>query len=232
MSMRLATTATIILLFGTSASAHRLDEYLQATTISVEKDRVQAQIRLTPGVEVFRAVLTTIDTDADGVISESEQGAYMERMLSDLSLTLDGVPLQLRLLSSKFPTIAELKAGVGNILIDLDAEVPIGGPSRRLIFENHHQSRIAAYLVNCLIPSNPEIRIRAQSRNYKQSFYQLDYDIQVHSQVDDVQGNVSLVQPSSAWSSGVRGWLSVAALFLFALLPLLWWRAGSTRNVN
>ena len=53
MKTRLAAAGAILLLAGTPASAHRLDEYLQATTISVEKDRVQAQIRLTPGVAVF-----------------------------------------------------------------------------------------------------------------------------------------------------------------------------------
>ena len=53
--------------------------------------------------------------------------------------------------------------------------LPRGGPNRRLIFENHHESRIAAYLVNCLVPRDPDIRITAQNRNYQQSFYQLDY---------------------------------------------------------
>ena len=58
-------------------------EYLQATTISAEKDRVQAQIRLTPGVAVFPVVLARIDADAGGVISEAEQRAYSERVLDD-----------------------------------------------------------------------------------------------------------------------------------------------------
>ena len=49
----------------------------------LEKDRVQAQIRLTPGVAVFPIVLAKIDTDADGVISEAEQRAYAERVLGD-----------------------------------------------------------------------------------------------------------------------------------------------------
>jgi hypothetical protein len=43
-----------------TTSAHRLDEYLQTTTFSVEKDRVQAQIRLTPGVTVLPLVLAKI----------------------------------------------------------------------------------------------------------------------------------------------------------------------------
>jgi len=73
MKTRLALTGAILFFVGTSASAHRLDEYLQATTISVEKDRIQVQIRLTPGIAVVPSVLRNIDIDADGVISNAEQ---------------------------------------------------------------------------------------------------------------------------------------------------------------
>lgn len=102
MKTRLALAGAILLSFGTPTFAHRLDEYLRATTLSIEKDRVQAQISLTPGVAVFPIVLAKIDTDADGVISQAEQHAYAERVLRDLSLTIDGDRLRLRLVSSRF----------------------------------------------------------------------------------------------------------------------------------
>jgi hypothetical protein len=220
MRTRRAAAGAILLLVGTAASAHRLDEYLQATTISVEKDRVHAQIRLIPGVVVFPNVLANIDTDADGVISEAEQRAYAERVLGDLSLTIDGDRLQLRLVSSKFAEIEEMKEGRGDIQLEFDADVSSGGPNRRLIFENQHQSRIAAYLVNCLVPRDPDIRVTAQNRNYQQSFYQLDY-----ARADIRSGPLS----SSWWSN--RGWLGMAALLLFAGLALLWrWRARAAND--
>jgi hypothetical protein len=215
MKTRLASAGAILLLAGTSASAHRLDEYLQATIISVEKDRVQAQIRLTPGVAVFPMVLSTIDTDADGIISEAEQRAYAERVLSDLSLTIDGDRLQLRLVSLKFAKIQEMKEGRGEIELEFDADVSSIGPNRRLIFENQHQRRIAAYLVNCLVPRDPGIRITAQNRNYEQSFYQLDY----------TQAGVRSGAQSSAWWSISWGWLGAAALLLFAGFAFVWQRA-------
>lgn len=215
MKTRLAAAGAILLLAGTPAAAHRLDEYLQATTISVEKDRVQAQIRLTPGVAVFPVVLTSIDTDADGVISEAEQRAYAERVVGDLSLTIDGDRLQLRLVSLKFAKIEEMKEGLGEIQLEFDADVSGGGPRRRLIFENRHQSPIAAYLVNCLVPRHPDIRITGQNRNYQQSFYQLDY----------VQSDVrSGPRTSASWSS-LRGWLEAAAVLLFAGFVFVWRRA-------
>ena len=204
----LAAAGTMLLSVGTPAFAHRLDEYLQATTISLEKDRVQAQIRLTPGVAVFPIVFASIDSDADGIISEAEQHAYAERVLRDLSLTIDGDRVQLRLVSSRASKVQEMMDGRGEIQLDVDANVPHGGHDRRLVFENHHESRIAAYLVNCLVPSDPDIRVTAQDRNYDQSFYQLDY-----VETGARSGPLSLGQ----WS-GAAGWLGAAALVLFARL--------------
>src|SRR5215472_14300451 len=44
-------------LFASSALAHRLDEYLQATLVTIEHGEVLFQINLTPGVEVADKVL-------------------------------------------------------------------------------------------------------------------------------------------------------------------------------
>ena len=208
MKSSLVAGIAILFLAGAPGSAHRLDEYLQATTISVEKDRVQAQIRLTPGVAVFGIVLASIDTDADGDISEAEQQAYAGRVLHDLSLTIDGERARLRLMSTKFPKTEEMKGGRGEIQLEFDADVPYSGPNRRLIFENHHQDRIAAYLVNCLVPRDPGIRVVGQNRNYEQSFYRLDYE----------QAGVRSGPLSFTWWSGGRGWMGLIALFLFARL--------------
>jgi hypothetical protein len=176
MKMKLAAAGALLLLVGAPASAHRLDEYLQATTFSLGKDRVQALVRLTPGVAVFRQVIPVIDSDGDRVISEDEQQAYAARVLRDFSLTIDGERMELRLLSFKFATIDEMKEGLGVIELLFSADVPRGeSPSHRLIFENHHRRAIAAFLVNCLAPRDPDIRIKAQKRNNRQSYYRLDY---------------------------------------------------------
>ena len=202
--------AIFLLMAVRPAMAHRLDEYLQATTISVERDRIQAQIRLVPGVAVFSAVLASIDTDKDNAISEAEQRAYARRVLEDLSLSIDGDRLPLRLVSVNFATIEDMKEGRGAILIDFDAEAPRGGLNRKLIFENHHQAHIAAYLVNCLVPQDPDIRIISQNRNYEQSYYELDY----------MQSNLLSGPGSAAWWSGASwaGWWAWpgAAILLIA----------------
>jgi HupE / UreJ protein len=182
---------------ATTAFAHRLDEYLQATTFAVEGNQVAVQMRLTPGVEVLGQVLAAIDTNVDGVISEAEQQGYAQRVRRDLSLTIDDHPLQLRLVSFTFPKLEEMKEGLGDILLDFEADVPHGDTNRRLTFENHHQSAISVYLVNCLLPSDPNIRVTAQDRNCDQSFYQLNY----------AQAGVRSPPPSTGSWPSLRGWM-------------------------
>jgi hypothetical protein len=218
--MRARLAAAILALASTPALAHRLDEYLQGTIISVEKSRMQAQMTLTPGVAVYPVVLAQIDTDADGVISEAEQHAYAERVLRDLSLTIDGHRLTPRLVSIEFPAIAEMKEGRGQIQLNFSADLPRNGRNRRFTLENHHQSRIAAYQVNCLVPRDPNIRIAAQIRNYSQSLYEMDY----------VQSDVGSDPQSSAWRPGDRGWLVSVPLLLLARFALRWRRARSANR--
>jgi len=165
----------MLMLALATAQAHRLDEYLQGTLISIEKNRVEAQMTLTPGVSVFPALIAEIDVNGDGVISEIERRAYAMWVLSDISLSIDGHRLTPRIVSMEFPAIAEMKEGRGQIQITFDAELPFGGPDRKFKFENHHQSRIAAYQVNSLVPRDPGIQILAQNRNYTQSIYEMEF---------------------------------------------------------
>lgn len=175
MKTKLTVTGLVLLLISTSARAHRLDEYLQATTFSLEKDRVQAQIRLTAGVAVFSRVMSAIDTDGDGVLSTREQRSYAESVLRDLSLAMDGERLKLALISTSFPDTDAMKQGLGEIVIEFGAALSHGGAERRLVFVNQHQKPIGTYLVNCLVPRERGTLITGQRRNYEQSRYELTY---------------------------------------------------------
>jgi hypothetical protein len=170
-----AAICMLALLIAAPAGAHRLDEYLQATTIAVEKRRVEVEIRLAPGVSVFPLVFADIDSDGDGVASPAEQRAYAERVIGDLSLIVDGRELPLRQISSNYAPRELLQEGRGDIQIKLEADVRNAKAKRRLTFENRHQSGIGSYLVNGLMPHGPDIQLAAQNRSYDQSFYQLDY---------------------------------------------------------
>lgn len=213
MKTNLACCSAIILALSTQAFAHRLDEYLQATLVSLGKDRIEVEMRLTPGVAVSSFVLATIDRNGDGVISSEEQSAYVAQVLRDVSITLDGDALALNPTRQIFPSIQDMREGRGEILMEFVATIRPGDvASRSLVIENKHQSQIAAYLVNAVAPSDPDIRITAQSRNYQQSSYRLDY-----SQVGPKSGRLSL----ASWPSQPV-WLVAVALLMTTRLRFLW----------
>jgi hypothetical protein len=207
-AVKRARAGMLLVLLGCPAAAHRLDEYLQASLISLSRDRVQIQLDLTPGVAVFPAVLAAIDTDRDGTISEAEQSAYAAQVLRDLSLSLNGEPVRLRLVSSRFPELAEMKEGLGVIRLEIAANLRASwaGGYRQLSFENRHQSPLAAYLMNSLVPEDPALWITSQSRNFRQSMYRVDY----------VQRGATPL-----------GWISAAMLLLFSGTAFLWRRQRS-----
>jgi hypothetical protein len=173
---KLIAVAAVLLSVGGVASAHRLDEYLQATILTVEKDHVRASMRLIPGVAVSSSVIASIDSNGDGTLSSAEEHAYAERVLGDLYLTVDGNSARPKLVSVSFPQIEEMREGLGEIHIEFTADLPRDGLNRRLVLENHHLNATSAYLVNTVVPRDPGIRIVSQKRNEQQSFYELDYE--------------------------------------------------------
>ena len=207
MRRRLTVCAGILLLMATPAYAHRLDEYLQATTILVGSDRVRLQLRLTPGVAVLRSVLAEIDGNTDGTISADEQRAYVSRVLRDISLSVDGTPLAVAVTNATFGTLDEMREGRGEIAIDLVAAIPLGGTDRRLTFENRHQRAVSVFMVNALVPRDPAVRIARQLRSYEQTSYELDYAL----------AGIEVAN-ATPWWRGTSGWLVVIALLSMAQL--------------
>ncbi len=214
MKTNLARCSIFLLALSSQAFAHRLDEYLQATLVSLGKDRIEVEMRLIPGVAVAPFVLAAIDRNGDGVISSAEESAYLEQVLRDVSVKLDGAALPLRAIRQVFPSVQDMREGRGEIQMEFVAAIRRNVAAQSLVVENKHQSRIAAYLVNAVTPSDPDIRITAQSRNYQQSSYRLDY-----SQVSPPSGPLSLV----SWP-GQRVWLLALGLLMTTRLTFLWRR--------
>ena len=132
MRTNLIRAAAILALVGIPAYPHRLDEYLQATIFSVEKDRIEGTMILTPGVAVFPVLFSNIDANTDGIISQTEEYAYAERVLHDLSLSIDGHRLTLQLVSIRFATRDEMQEGLGQILLEFYTALPPGGRTRNV----------------------------------------------------------------------------------------------------
>ncbi|HKS38052.1 MAG TPA: hypothetical protein VJW76_12720, partial [Verrucomicrobiae bacterium] len=145
----------LALVFVTNALAHRLDEYLQATRISVATNRIDLSIDLTPGVAIVDQLLVVIDKDRDGRVSKKEVTAYAQHVLKDIRIGLDEKVLALSLVDTSFPALHEVKEGLGVIRIKATAPVaPLSAGKHTLNLTNAHLPAISVYLVNALVPKD------------------------------------------------------------------------------
>ena len=167
-----------LLLIPTSAGAHRLDEYLQATRVGIEKTRVSLDIDLTPGVSVAPQVTSWIDTDGDHAISSAESVAYGRQVLQSLTLSVDGLTAPIQLIDVQAPTIPEMAAGVGMFRVRASVDMPTSTTGRhQLSLINAHHPELSVYLANALVPADNSIRILAQSRTTDQHRVTIDYEL-------------------------------------------------------
>ena len=167
-----------LLLLAMDAPAHRLDEYLQATRIAVATNRIDLSIDLTPGVAIADQWLPLLDPNRDGRFSDEECDVYSQRVLKDLAIKLDEKNLTLRLVSRAFPTLDEIRSGVGVIRIKATASVePLGQGKHVLSLINRHLPAIGVYLVNALVPKDPGVQIAKQTRDELQKNYRLEFEV-------------------------------------------------------
>jgi hypothetical protein len=196
--------ATVLLLCSMPAWAHRIDEYLQATILSLESNQAHASMRLIPGVMVAPSVIAMIDANHDGVFSENEKRAYADRVLGDQSLSIDGQAAKPKLDSWNIPDALQLRDGLGEIHLEYHVDLPPSTAANRiLVLANRHLNESSVYLVNVEVPQESTLRIADQKRNPRQSVYELDY------QQTSMAG-------SSSSGPGIRAWwigLELSSLF-------------------
>jgi HupE / UreJ protein len=194
-----ACTAVFLLLCSIPAWAHRIDEYLQATIFSLKLNQAHASMRLIPGVMVAPSVIAMIDANHDGVFSENEKRAYADRVLGDLSLSVDGQAVKPQLDSWNIPDAAQLRDGLGEIHLEYHVDLPPSAAvNRALVLANRHLNESSVYLVNVEVPQDRTLRVVDQKRNPRQSVYELDY------QETDMAGSAHRWAGLRAWWSGLQ----------------------------
>jgi hypothetical protein len=168
----------IALLIPLPAGAHRLDEYLQATRVGIERDRVDVEIDLTPGVSIARQVTAWIDLNRDGEISRLESLTYGRQVLSSLVVSFDGATMPLHVLDAQAPTIGDMALGIGTLRLRASAAIPSTATGRhQLTLINAHHPDSSVYLANALVPSDTRIHILGQRRSTNQHSLTIEYDI-------------------------------------------------------
>jgi hypothetical protein len=160
------------------ATAHRLDEYLQASRVTLDRDRIALEIDLTPGASVAAATITLLDLDGDGTISSAEAGAYGASVLKDLVVTLDRQPVVMSLTRAEVPSIAEMYEGLGTIRLTAAGQIPsLRAGRRHLDFRNAHEPIPSVYLANAMMPDDEAVAVIKQSRDPRQQELRVDYAV-------------------------------------------------------
>jgi hypothetical protein len=164
-----------IVLAGVPASAHRLDEYLQAMRVDVRRDGIVVELDLTPGAAIAPAILSVLDPDVDGAIQPAARDAYVADVIRGLEVRFDDRLLALAVASSDFPSVDELSAGTGVVRLVLEAEFTQSSGAHRLVADNGYRRDVSVYLANALRPESPAISIAAQQRDRLQQTLTIDY---------------------------------------------------------
>jgi hypothetical protein len=174
-------TRFLLLLLGLLALplnvfAHRLDEYLQATLVTIEPEALRLQINLTPGVAVAEQVLALIDADRDGTVSTNEARAYCDKLKRHLIVKLDDRKVALKLAGSSFPPVTEIRAGSGIIQMEFVAKIgALSAGPHRMKLENRHMPMIGVYLFNAAQSRLKSVEIQGQTRNKSQSIGEIEF---------------------------------------------------------
>ncbi len=171
----------IVLLFGALASpmaalAHPLDEYLQATYLTVAPTRIEVELDLTPGVLIAPQILAMLDTDGDQQISAAESRAYADTVVRQLMLRVDGQPLALTIASIEMPPYLNIQTGYGTIRIFATATLPDDMTGTHLIFYANNYAPIkSAYQVNTFVDRGAPITLGRQHRDDVQQTLRVEY---------------------------------------------------------
>jgi len=185
-----------------SVGAHRLDEYLQATLVGIDANRVSLEIDLTPGVSIAKQVTGWIDTNADGELSQGEGFAYANDVLRSVALTVDHRPVPLTIRDVQVPAVDDIVGGVGTIRLRASAVLPETIHGRHEIsVVNRHRPDVSVYLANALVPSDSRIEILTQQRDRDQHRLTIGYDIETNAALRRI-----------SWVTGALGLLGMAVV--------------------
>lgn len=161
-----------------AALAHPHDEYVQATYITVAPTQIEVELDLTPGLLSIPQVLPQLDTDGDQQISDAEGQVYVDAVLRNVALHMDGQPLSLAVTQIDMPPYLAIQAGYGTIRIFTIARLTDGMTGTHTIaYKNNYAPTGAAYQVNAFVDKGVAITLGKQNRDSIQQSMTVDYTI-------------------------------------------------------
>lgn len=174
---KVAAAIVLLLAIPGESRAHRLDEYLQAARVSLERDRITLDVGLSPGANIASPINALLDRDGDNTVSPAEAEAYARLVLADLVLKLDDRLVGLTLTRVEVPSMEEMRDGLGTIQVRAFGNVKVADGRRHLHFRNNHQPEASVYMVNALVPEEDDVDVVRQTRDVRQREVLVEYHV-------------------------------------------------------
>src|SRR5207244_3904117 len=90
---------------------------------------------------------------------------------------VDGRPAPVMLIRRRFPTLREMRGGVGIIHLSAQTAVPLAVGRHQVSYGNSFLPDLSVYLANALVPSDNRVHIEEQRRDFLQRSFTVDYRV-------------------------------------------------------
>ena len=156
----------LLALLNSRALAHPLDEVVQGAYLTLSPGTVQLELDLTPGEKVAATVLKALDANGDQSISEAEAKAFAQRVLEQLSLSLDRKALRWTLDKVTAPPYQNLKLGSDTLKIYAIAKRTDQTGEHTLVYHNRYQPAKSQWTANIFLqPAAWQYQVLGQQRS-------------------------------------------------------------------
>jgi hypothetical protein len=151
------------------AEAHRTHGLLQASLVEILPSQVGVEVTLVPGMDIARNIKNLLDTDDDGIFSDSESAHWSTLFMARQSVTVDGQSLPLTLESVRASPLSEMTNGHASIVVHFTAKLGEMAPGlHTIVCANRYDPMPSDYQTNGLVPKAPGVRINSHHRDQRQ----------------------------------------------------------------
>ncbi|SMB78411.1 hypothetical protein [Deinococcus hopiensis] len=150
-----------------SALAHPVDEVVQGAYLTLLPGKVQLELDITPGEKVAGTVLRSLDTNADGHVTEVEARAYAKRVLDQSTLKVGAQQVRWTLQKVDVPPVDLLKVGGGILKIYASASRTDQVGAQTLSYQNRYQPAKSQWTANVFLQpaAGWQYRVTGQARS-------------------------------------------------------------------
>lgn len=161
------------LILAVSGRAHRAEGVLQSALVEVQTNQIQIEMSIELGIDSARMLVEELDINHDGIWNEPESATWADSVLEDVTIHLDSVALNPRLVRFQASPFSEFQSGHAEIKVQFSAEIPSMTNSLQthtIAVRNAYafKSRTSSYQIHGVVPKAPGVRIAGHSRDASQ----------------------------------------------------------------